>query len=252
VEADPGSTQAREEQADAALRLGTLYLKTGRQRDAREWLERAAGWFGQLAHTHPNDAGIALRWAESVGNLRMIASLDLSQFDHVLAALARVRKKGETPRIAAAEADVRSGRAAALDRLGRHEEAAAELKDLADQSDKRAGENRTLRGLQLLKAGKVDYALAELEAVVADPGSSGLAAYNAACVYALAAARDAAETRSSRAIELLKLAADRGFFQSDRTVRHVDRDPDLAILRGLPEYQNWRSSLPPVAPTPTP
>lgn len=252
VEADPGATQAREELADSALRLGTLYLKTGRQHDAREWLERAADWFGQLAHTYPNDASIALRWAESIGNLRMIASLELSQFDSVLTALARVRKKGATPRIAAAEADVRSGRAAALDRLGRHEEAAAELKDLPDQSDKRAGENKTLRALQLLKAGKVDYALAELEAVVADPGSSGLAAYNAACVYALAASRDAAQARSSRAIELLKLANERGFFQADRTVQHMDRDPDLAILHRLPDYQKWRSSLSPIVPTPTP
>lgn len=74
------------------------------------------------------------------------------------------------------------------------------------------------------------------EALQLDPGDNG-SLYNTACVYARAAeqsptAEEIHSVQSQRAVELLKQAAEAGFYDTE----HLKNDPDLNCLHDHPEW----------------
>ncbi|MBX7105684.1 MAG: serine/threonine-protein kinase [Gemmataceae bacterium] len=258
VEKSPEAVPPREELAASAQKLGTLYYMWSRQTpgvpkstaEASKWLDTAVAQYERLALMHPADAGYALSWTESINNRMAVggATVDIALFDRVIPLLQRVEHEGASNRVVVAITRMRMWRAKALDRLGRHIEAANEWQLIPDRRPEEFGVNRTHRALQLIRGGQVVQSLDEIEVGLSDPRVAAMAIYNSACIYSLAAERGERERRSARAVELLIVAKDRGFFVEPKFVANLDNDADLAGLRTRDDYKVFRAGLPPAPP----
>jgi serine/threonine protein kinase/tetratricopeptide (TPR) repeat protein len=85
---------------------------------------------------------------------------------------------------------------------------------------------RILLGSDYAEIGRVEDALKELNLAMTLRANEASILYNAACLYAML-------SRKQDALDALTKAWEAGF----RDVSHVRRDPDLAILRGEPEFE---------------
>jgi serine/threonine protein kinase len=83
-----------------------------------------------------------------------------------------------------------------------------------------------LLGSDYAEIGRVEDALKELNLAMTLRANEASILYNAACLYAML-------SRKQDALDALTKAWEAGF----RDVSHVRRDPDLAILRGEPEFE---------------
>lgn len=241
----PDSVRPREELAAATQKLGTVLYHRKKPAEASAEMQRAADQYERLAATHPNDAGYATNWAECLSTIEELRArpVEITTYDRAVALLSRIGESNPSRRLSLTLAQMHKGRAKALDRAGRHLEAADEWTKVPDSRPSEFGVPRTLRAMQLLKSGRVDQAVRELESTVADPNCSAMAIYNAACISAIAAQSGETERRSARAVELLRIARDRGFFESSRFLSVLDTDADLRAVRERADYKQFRESL---------
>jgi serine/threonine-protein kinase len=153
--------------------------------------------------------------------------------------------------------NVHWGRAEALDRLGRHAEAAADWEQAIARNDERPSEGwlGLRRALSLARAGQHREATAAVEALLQPGNVASGALYDAACVYALAAAQAAraappqtsslrAEQWASRAVALLRQTVQKGY----SNVAHMKKDADLDALRPRPDFRQLLADLEAKAP----
>ena len=136
-------------------------------------------------------------------------------------------------------------RAQALDLLNRPKEAladwdrAVELSPAADQPRMQLGRARTRA-----RMGEAAAAVAEAAALTRDPATPGAVCFEAATVYALAAAKEATqrEAYAGQAMALLRRAQAAGFFK-DRThigdLKHSDFEP----LRSREDFKEFVAAL---------
>ncbi len=135
-------------------------------------------------------------------------------------------------------------RATALGYVGRHEDAIADWDALIPITRPEAVNTIWLcRATSLVKQGKIEIALADVERVLAETMAlpeekrNFLFFYNSACVHSLISARvedeAASKQHAKRAIELLRLAIDAGL----TPISNLREDPELEPLHGFPEYQ---------------
>jgi hypothetical protein len=92
-------------------------------------------------------------------------------------------------------------------------------------------------------AGKAAEAVAEAEALTKDRAAPGIALYNAACIYGLAAAaaREAGEREAyaAQALTLLRRAQAAGYFKERKRVEHMNQDTDLDALRSRDDFKRF-------------
>jgi hypothetical protein len=144
--------------------------------------------------------------------------------------------------------DAHRGRAEALDDLKRHAEALTDW-DQAIELSPPAGRPQFLlgRARSRVLAGDTAAAVAEADALTEGPATSGPIWYDAACVYALAAAAAGEdgqrEAHAGRAVALLRRARAAGYFKNPARVEHLKRDADLAPLRPREDFQKFVAEL---------
>jgi serine/threonine protein kinase/tetratricopeptide (TPR) repeat protein len=137
------------------------------------------------------------------------------------------------------------GRARALDLLGRFAEAAPDWDKAVELSlEHERPPIRMGRAASRVRAGKVDAALQEAEALAKVPQPGIL--YDAACVFALAAGRQeesggalSKEGCAKRAVELLHQAVARGW----KDAEHMKKDDDLKALRPRVDFKQLLTGL---------
>jgi tetratricopeptide (TPR) repeat protein len=136
-------------------------------------------------------------------------------------------------------------RAMALDDMKRHADAALHWDKAIELSPEiqRAG-IRLYRAFRRVRAGQVDAAIQEAEALAKNADASTL--YDAACVLALAAARRdeaggslAKDECAQRAMALLRQAIAKGY----KDAEHMKKDDDLKALRGREDFKKLMAEL---------
>jgi hypothetical protein len=91
----------------------------------------------------------------------------------------------------------------------------------------------------LARAGDGDRAVAELGPLLPKLIRAG-DLYNAACVYAVVAAREPVGNRhAGQAVEVLRQAVAKGY----KDAAHLKTDPDLAALRGRADFRQLVADL---------
>ena len=239
-------------------RLASGYHLLGRDKEAWELYKKAIAAHERIAAARPEDrvnqVSLGAVHSNAAGVLRDLGRPEESlttfarAIDHLRAVLAR------EPADATARLFLRNahwGRAKTMDQLGRSADAAADWDLAIGLSDDR-GRNRVQAGraVSRLQAGRVAEAVAEAAELTKAGGWDANDWYNFACVYAVAAGKlpDRRDEYAARAVELLRKAIDAGY----RDRAHIDRDPDLAPLRGRPDFRKLVESLPYTAPPPRP
>ncbi len=132
------------------------------------------------------------------------------------------------------------GRADAFNALKRPAEAAADWDKVLELCrESKRSYFRLQRAVSRARAGQIEVAVQDAEELAKD--GDALTQYNAACVYALAAAsRDQpAEARADRAMELLRQAVTKGWTDFELT----KKDDDLNALRTREDFQNLLADL---------
>jgi WD40 repeat protein/tetratricopeptide (TPR) repeat protein len=138
-------------------------------------------------------------------------------------------------------------RAAALYALERHESA---IKDWTraielDDGSKRP-RLRIYRAMSRIRIGQVGAALAEVE-VVADGKVDGGLLYDAACVYGMAAGQVKDAKRqdecTTRAVVLLRRAAEAGYFREPNKLPHLKKDSDFDAIRAKAAFRAFVAEL---------
>jgi tetratricopeptide (TPR) repeat protein len=151
--------------------------------------------------------------------------------------------------------DAHSGRARALDQLGRYAESARDWQRAAELDDEPSRSIlRVQQSAALAHAGRYQDAVKGVEEALAssDPKGktppSGPLLYNAARAFALSATavKDDAKLRdqyAARAIALLRQAKTAGFFKAPKQIEHFSKDTDLDALRQRDDYQKFAAEL---------
>jgi len=246
--------------------LGLVHAALGQGKEAIESYGQARECWERLAAAHPEQVEIASHLGGLYCNLGMVEAETLGHPKAGLAWVNRaVEKLAEVLKRVPASAKARTylvnayrTRALALSSLGRSAEGRVDLDralEIAPVSEKDG--LRLTRALILARLG--EYALAESEARAlahAPRLPAGPAAYDLACVYAVASAAAAADRRltelerSARTDDLAALALGElrrahaaGFFGDPATLDHLDHDGDLAPLRLRSDYRILRLDL---------
>ncbi|MFL5331121.1 MAG: protein kinase domain-containing protein [Gemmataceae bacterium] len=224
--------------------------------EARKLHEASAAEYETLSRLNPNNPdygteadGIRVEMGKSL--MRKSPQEALTQFDRVIARISenRTGDKRQIDILYAAYAH----RHQALVRLEKFSEAAEACSKPIALKPETAGIWRSNRAVDNVRADKLDQALAEVAELVADNKSDGETIYNCACACAQAAKqnRNRAAEFSRQAVNLLKLAASKGFFQDKKNpsavdreaVKNMHRDEDLTPLHGFDDYEKFRASL---------
>ncbi len=151
--------------------------------------------------------------------------------------------------------NLHGSRANLLALSGRHAEAVADWDRVIELNDEPAERTafRLSRIMALVRTSGYPRGIAEAQAMARAPAASnpmaGRDLYNFACIFGLAAAaaRDdkrlepsererLADSYTRAALDSLERAAGMGFFNDPKLRDHARQDPDLAPLRGRPEF----------------
>jgi tetratricopeptide (TPR) repeat protein len=142
-------------------------------------------------------------------------------------------------------------RAYAFSGMGRHRDSAQEWQRVVALSPEPVPSHYRIRlAMQLLHADDQASAFEQAKLVKRTAEIAAIDRYNLACLFALRAAAAKsdehqpperrvalAESHIADAFQWLKSAAEAGFFHTPDVRDHARNDPDLAILRGRPEFQ---------------
>jgi serine/threonine-protein kinase len=256
----PTVPEYRHELARSHNTWGNLLDDLGQRQEAEAAYRRAITLWEQLAANFPNVPAYAVDLGGgycNYGNLlsgRGEAAASLVMYSKAVATLRPVLDR--EPRLGTARLFLRNAhasRAMALGRLGRHAEALADWNQALVLNDERSPEGRLRlwRAASLARAGQHTEATAAVEGVLKPGNADSLTLYNAACVYALAAAQTAkqaapphtsslrAEQYARRAVDLLRQALQKGY----KHVAHLKKDSDLDALRQREDFRQLLAEL---------
>jgi tetratricopeptide (TPR) repeat protein len=97
-------------------------------------------------------------------------------------------------------------------------------------------EYRMRRSVSLARSGDSPHAVAEADALAAEPGCSPDIRYNCACVLALSG-------RAEKAVALLSKLQKEGYFQKEEMLKELRTDSDLDSLRKRDDFAQLVNSL---------
>jgi tetratricopeptide (TPR) repeat protein len=234
----------RRELAASHNSLGNLLADLGQRADAEAEYRAALAVQEKLAAEYPGVPQYAIDLGGSYCNFGNLVhgngdpQESLPWYGRAIRTLDPVH--AAEPRLVTARQFLRNaywGRGRALTRLRRFADADNDWDRAVALSD--AAERPRLcssRAAAFARAGESARAVAEADAL-ATPDAAAGTLYDAACVYALAAAAaraDAplADRHAARAVELLRRAVAKGY----RNIPHMLKDPDLDALRRRADY----------------
>jgi serine/threonine-protein kinase len=260
----PSVPQYRRELAGSHNNLGILLYGLGKRAEAEAEFRQALALLERLAAEFASVPDYAVELGSGYGNFGKLvcdggqAAASLDWFARASATLRRVLER--EPRLATARLALRNvywGRANALTQLDRHAEAVGDWEQAVALNDETAhdGGLRLQRFLSLARAGQYPPATAAVEDLLRPGTADSNLLYNAACVYAVAAAQAAkdapahtsslrAEQHARRAVVLLRQAVQQGY----NNVAHLKQDADLDGLRPRPDFQQLLAELEAKAP----
>jgi serine/threonine-protein kinase len=262
----PEDPDFQDQLAEVDHNIGVLHFSLGRGKEALQAYAHARECWERLAAVHPEQIDIAT----CLGGLYChLGRVEAETLGHPRAGVEwcnrAVEKLGEVLKRVPANAEARKflvlsyrTRALALLSLKRHADGRADLDralKIAPISAK--DELRFTRATFLGMMGEYAAAVSEARAIASAVRlAAGPAAYNLACVYAVAFATAAADRRlpdrersacaddlAARAIAELRRAHAAGFFDVRSNLDHFDRDDRLFPLRPRPDYRALRLDL---------
>jgi tetratricopeptide (TPR) repeat protein len=231
--------------------LGLLLAQQGKSREAEAAYRQAMALEEKLAADFPTVAEYRRHLAGSCGNVGLLlysqkrARDALEWYAKALPLLqANLAGNAGTATDRVYLRNTHWNRALALMDLHRYAEALQDW-DRAialDQGPQRPA-FRLQRAVTLAHAGDHARAVAEADDLTRDDKTSGATLYDAACVYGLSvpAAQDAPlkERYAGQALALLRRAQAAGLFNDAAQVEHLQKDDDLAALRGRADFQQF-------------
>jgi serine/threonine protein kinase len=247
----PGTPAFRQELARSHNNLGILLADGGRREEAEAAYGEAVALGTKLTAEFPAVADYAVSLAGThcnLGNLFQFTGRPAEALPWYARAIATLEPVlAQEPRLGKARLFLRNahwGRADTFGRLNRHREAlpdwdrALELSPPPQRPGVQMG-----RALCLVRAGESARATQSADELLAAPKPPAGILYDAACVFALAAAaaRDDSplrERHAARAVELLGRARAAGYFRPAARVEHLKKDDDLAALRDRDDFRN--------------
>jgi serine/threonine-protein kinase len=268
VNTHPDVPEYRQDLARTYLSRGVVLAGLGRVEEALQAYEQAHGMQSRVGATHAGVpeyvdilARIHLNRGAALARKARYAD-SLADLDRGIALVEKLgRLDPRSPRAAAILPSGLHWRAKVLTRVARLHDADADwdrllaLVPAARQAPVR--QHRTvIHAIGLALAGDHRGAAAAVEDVARTPSLPGPVIYNLACVFAQAASaasRDPAATPAQRAevaagyarraFALLERARRDDYFRVPYRRAHLDRDEDLAFLRGRDEYRAFVRSL---------
>jgi tetratricopeptide (TPR) repeat protein len=245
----PAVTAYRQDLASSHNNLGIL-LKDQKQLDkARDQHRKALDIQQKLADDFPGVTAYQVELGGSCcnyGNLLLSSSKSaesLPWYDKAIRALTPVHQ--QDPRSVLPRMFLRNshaGRAWAYDRLEKHAAAVTDWNRVIELSP--ASEQpgyRAKRASSRVRMGRVASAVVEVaELTKADTWDAG-AWYDFACIYAVAASKDAGKKKeyADRAMELLQRAVKAGY----KDAAHMAKDMDLDVLRQREDFKKLMEAL---------
>ncbi len=230
--------------------LGLVLANLGRRAEAEAEHRRGLAVQERLVADHPGVPEYRISLGGSQCNIGKVLRSDrrpeqaLEWYARAIATLEAVRR--EVPSNATAReflSNSYGGRAQTLASLRRYAESTADWDKAIELTPERRP-SRMGRALSRVMAGQVEAALREADELAKDADANTL--YNAACVYALAAARGAPsagprapESYAARAVEFLRQAVAKGY----KDVGHMKADDDLAALRDRDDFRALLAEL---------
>jgi serine/threonine-protein kinase len=229
--------------------LGDSYCDIGRLEPALASYKEGEKLSIQLVQAQPenlefaallagNEAGQALLLGEG-GKL----AESLSQFEKAIGRLDAILRK-EPKQVWATQylSDALLARAQVRAKTGKTTESEQDLErnfKLVQAKDN--AKYQTAHAAVLVRAGKHKEALAEADAVAKDSSLVGRGLYSLAGVYAIAAAKDAAQ--AVKAVRVLERARDAGYFQSKEMISRLKNDSDLSAIQEREEFKQFLASV---------
>jgi tetratricopeptide (TPR) repeat protein len=252
----PAVPEYRQELAESHSNLGLLLGQAGRYAEAETAYHAALKIDEKLAAEFPALLRHAVALGGSYCNLghllrnngRPQAALDW--YAKAIRTLAAVLAKDQ-PLVTARQflRNAHWGRAETLVQLGRYAESIRDFDSALEFTEGSDHEElRVQRALALLRSGQTAQAIAEADALTQGKNLQGGTLYDAACVYALAAAglgddSQQAQSHAAKAVALLSRAQATGFFQEAARIAHLKQDTDLDVLRPRGDYQRLVQEL---------
>jgi eukaryotic-like serine/threonine-protein kinase len=252
--AEPEVTLSQSDFVASLNNYGNLLKDSGETAGALAALKEAAAVAEHLATRQPENVNLRTLLGASQRNVGDVLSRSpdradaLEWFNRSIGTLSAVLK------VAPARADARrflrnglESRAALLGRLNRHSEAVDDWDRLLSICDERDRNRfRLARALGLVRSGRLEPALIEADDILGSKGISSDFIYGAACVYSHASKVGGLSSKvyADRALTLLGLLADAGYFRQPELLALIRNDPDLDPLRESPGFQSLIRSLP--------
>ena len=238
---------------------GMIYGVEGRRPDAEKAFRRAEAVLRKDASGPENlEAGAVLAYGHLMVNwgeiLLLSQRLDES-VDRTNAGLERVeaylRKEPSDAAVKDLRLPLHGNRALAFSEQKKHRESAGDWAHVVELSGQRVPVGYRIHwAIELLKAGDMPRAAAQVQLVKPEQVVNGEDRYNLGSYYALTApaaknsTRIAPDQRASvgdshieDALRWLKLAADAGFFNDPTQRDNALKDPDLTILYDNPDFR---------------
>ncbi|MCS7015601.1 MAG: protein kinase [Gemmatales bacterium] len=158
--------------------------------------------------------------------------------------------------VAATLRDAYAGRAHTYMELRRYPDALRDWEDALAWDWERLPNLRAYRAICLARLGEIQRAVAETQRLSREHQKTGSLLYNLACVHAVLAetvSQDQKltpseqsrlrETHASQAVELLRQAADLGYFRSSSRLQYLQHDQDLDALRQRDDFKQLLEKL---------
>jgi tetratricopeptide (TPR) repeat protein len=248
----PAMPLYRQELASSHNNLGMLLAALGKRAEAEAAYRQALALRERLAAEFPTVPDYAVGLGANYcnfGNLVREGGQPAESLAWYTKAIGTLQPVLATePRLVTARQFLRNahgGRAQALGRLGRADEAIADWQQALTWNDNPQSTAIFQRGLALaqVRAGQADKAVALAEELARSPQAAANTLYDCACVCALAAgaSKDAAtaERHAARAIGLLRDAIAKGY----KDAAHIKQDTDLDALRKRDDFQKLLAEL---------
>jgi serine/threonine protein kinase/tetratricopeptide (TPR) repeat protein len=263
VQTHPTVNDYKSKLAHSYHNLGALYHQTNRPAEAELAYQKGLAINKPLAEAHASVTVYAVDLGKSYGRLGHLLKtsnppaalewLDQSFRTHQ----AVLQREPSHAHARECLSHVHEGRATALTRLARHEEARQEWDKALELDD---GKNRGRWGLQravgLAQLGEHAQATAEATALASQTSTPGFILYNAACVFALSSVTVRQDARLStgdqdqlagqyaaHAVNLLAQAHTAGYFKAVERIDHLKKDSDLDSLRPREDFKHLLGEL---------
>jgi tetratricopeptide (TPR) repeat protein len=245
----PGEVHRLAELGEVLTNAGTARRNNGYFRRAAALYAEAMAIREKLTADHPDVA----RWVVDSANTRFhLGELHREKGEPEPAeewytkAIGRVDGRETDPRARAVLRDAHAYRGEARSLLGRHDEAADDLKRAVELAD---GPDRALfgvrRAIALARFAPPAEAVAAAEAALRSVPPFGELLFDTARAFAVAGKRETdrkmADGFLRRAVELLNQAQKLGYFRTGDGAGQLDKHPDLDSLRGRADFKALRA-----------